>query len=248
MDIESFYQSKLGPGKLFGRRSDDRVYGVIVPYSFAGECAAWSYKMIAEYYFPETYIIILPALENSVVLEDVETSFGAFKVDKELGEVLVKNGFVENKIDDALNIQLLFLQHASLDRINELKVLPIFISNKESYEKVIDELLKVRKDIVVIIGLDFSFLDVEEFNAEIEENVISQDMLISKMILDLNADEYFNYASKIDLFGKEACFFGIELLKKLGVNTVELLSYCRSDEIDGKKNNTLGFVSMVFMA
>ena len=49
--INSLYESKLGPGDLATSRKNDNLFGILVPhdkYSLSGACAAWAYKILAE--------------------------------------------------------------------------------------------------------------------------------------------------------------------------------------------------------
>lgn len=262
-DIEACFQHRLGPGDLPTKRKEDRIYGVLVPhslYKFSGPCAAWAYKMIAENYFPETFVILFPDnsgkfVNYATILEDIETVFGTCYVDKQIGRVLVEQGIVtlaKEFREFSFELQLPFLQHMCKDRIHDLKILPIVVPHSNNAEKLAEEIVKVKKDIVVIIvselttfGVNFMY---QPFKYNIDDSVNSQDMTLIKYIMDFDTEGFSRYVrkNKIPIIGKDAVVVGLEILKKLEIKKGELLSYYRSTEIDGDENNFVSYSSLVF--
>ncbi len=262
-EVESCFQHKLGPGDLPTKRKEDRIYGILVPhslYKFSGPCSAWAYKTIAENYFPETFVILFPDtsgkfINYATILEDIETVFGTCYVDKQIGRVLVEQGIVtlaNNFREYSFELQLPFLQHMCKDKIHDVKILPIIIPHSFNAGKLAEEIIKIKKDLVVIMvseltafGANFLY---QPFKYNIDESVNGQDMALIKFILDFDSEGFFKYVkkNKIPMPGKDAVVVGIELLKQLGVKKGELLSYYRSNEIDDDKENFVSYSSLVF--
>ena len=151
--IESLYKSEFGPGNLPLKRRESRIYGVVVPYSqydYSGSAMAWAYKLLAESYFPETYIILVPDTKGSfvnyvTVFDDFQTPLGTCKVDLELARKLIDLGlvsFTSNLQEFTLEVQLPLLMDSCKDRINDLKILPIVVPNLHNYEKLVEEIMK----------------------------------------------------------------------------------------------------------
>jgi AmmeMemoRadiSam system protein B len=261
--INSLHESEFGPGSMSVKRGESRVYGIIVPYSqysFAGAAMAWGYKLIAESYFPETYVIIVPDSKGSfvnyvTVFDDFETVFGVCKVDLELARNLIAQGVVSltsNLQEFSLEVQLPMLMNASKDRINDLKILPIVVPNLNNYEILIEEILKLKKDIVVIIaaemspyGLKYMYLP---FMEEIDENISKQDMNLIKSLVDFDTESYLRFVQKnrIPILGKNCVVLGVQLIKQLGCGSGELVCYYRSSHLNNDDSNSVGFGVVVY--
>jgi len=219
------------------KRKGDRVYGVVVPFS-CKDCMEWSYSMVARYYFPETYVILIP---GNGTLKIVDCEFN----DQELVDKLDIEKVNES---DLLDVQMGMLKEACSDRINDLKVLPLVVPENVDCQKYVEQIVNLKKDIVVIICSEFTAyhnrFSYQKF--ENEEAIESQDMALVKFLLDFNSDEYMKYVIKnsVALSGRGAMVFGIEILKLLGASNSELLDYTRVFVKEG----SIGCVSMVFTA
>jgi len=263
IQIESLYKSEFGPGNLPSKRKENRVYGVVVPYSqydYSGAAMAWAYKILAESYFPETYVILVPdtkgAFVNYVtVFDDFETPFGVCKVDLEFARNLIDLGLVSftSELNEfTLEVQLPFLMHSCKDRISDLKILPIIVPNLHNYDKLVEEILKLKKDIVVIVasemspyGLKYMYLP---FMENVEENISKQDMVLMKNMINFEYEIYLKFIQKnrIPILGKNCVVLGLELIKSLGSSSGELMCYYRSSQVNNDDNNSVGFGVVVY--
>lgn len=253
--IHGCYEHSLGPRRLPDRRKHgERVYSVVVPYSsytISGPCAAWSYKMLAEHYFPETYVLLLPDTQGVfvnyvTVVDDFETAFGVCSIDRPFVQALLDTGIVSRTRDVqefALEVQLPFLQQACRDRLAQLKIVPLIIPHSYNVEMLAKEVVKIKKDIVIIMASHFSvqntFLSEEELSA--------QDLALVQYILDFDIArlEHFVRKNKGNMPGVYPLILGLHILKELGVHQGELLHHYRSSLLVSG-NGSEGFVSMVF--
>jgi hypothetical protein len=202
----------------------ERIYGVITPVAEFEECMAWSYKMIRECYLPETYVVLFPG-----------EKFGMVKCTDEC----LNLGF-ENVGSEYLDLHLNALKEAC----GGFKVLVLAVPESGDYLKYAEQIVSLKRDVVVVICCEFTAYDkkfsYQQF--ENEEAIESQDMMLVKHILDLNSSEYLKYVAKngVAISGKGSLVLGLEMLKLLGVQNGELLNYCRKSGV--------GYGSMVFTA
>jgi len=245
--IHKCYTHRLGPGELSGRRKDtERLYAVVVPhssYALAGPGMAWGYKLLSEHYFPETYVLLLPGIQEKtcIIDEAFESSFGVCSVDTDFAQKLVDTGLVscaEHVEDIALELQIPFLQQASRDRISLLKVLPLFVSSS-SLQKIAEELVRIKKDIVVILASDF-------VGGSSQGDFSGHDKQLIHSLLRFDADGFERYLEKHDLSlpSKDVFLLGIEILKQLGVSQGEVVNYYTAAEMGSQEAKS--FVSVVF--
>lgn len=254
--IHRSYSHRLGPGDLPGKRKDtERVYGVLVPhspYAVAGPGMAWGYKLLSEHYFPETYVLLVPDTQNiytQVVLvqEDIETVFGICVVDRAFSEKLLAQGIVSG-VDDvqefALELQILFLQQASRDRAKVLKVLPLIVPAQGNFSLLAEALLKIKKDIVVVIASDFH----QDSSALGQEGgFVGDDKYLIRSLLHLDRFAFERSLEKyaLSFLGRGALSLGVEILKKMGVSQGEIVNYYSSSEVSAVDEGR-SFVSLVF--
>lgn len=261
--MSACYDHSLGPGDLPLRRKEARMYGLVVPcspYSLSGPCAAWAYKLLAESYFPETYVLLLPDTKGVFVnyvtcLEDFQTVFGSCSVDKPFAQALLQTGIVSRAetIDEvALELQLPFLLHACRDRIQDIRILPIVVPHSHNIEKLAEEIVRIKKDIVILIVSDFTPYGPQylytPYKYSVDDEIQNVDLSLVKFLLNFDSEALLKFVKRytIPLPGKDALVLGIEILKQLGVREGELLSYYRSSDISSEKENSVGFASLVF--
>ena len=254
--IHRCYEHPLGPRQLPEKRKEgQRVYGIVVPYTsyaVSGPCAAWGYKMLAEHYFPETYVVLVPDTSGTFVNyvtvgEDFETSFGVCQIDRPFVQALLDTGIVSRARDVqefSLEVQLPFLQHASRDKLRQLKIVPILVPHSHNVEKLAELIVDIKKDIVVIIASHFSPQGSTSLS---EEELSAQDLALVQYVLDFDVEglESFVTKNKGDMPGVHALILGLHILKYLGVHQGELLHHYRSSLLVPGKGSE-GFVSMVF--
>lgn len=264
--INSCFKSKLGPGDLPIKRIDKEILGIIAPhagYSYSGPCAAWAYKEIAESKFPKTYVIISPnhtglGTEFSTYLfADWETPLGLVKIDKDLGNQLIKkfpdlrNEPEAHIKEHSIEVQLPFLQFVSKDNLEKLKFLPICIkSNDYNKLKQLAKTLSEFEDIVIICSSDFTHYgpnyDFTPFLNDKKENLYKLDASLIELIKELNSEEFFNKSKKVTICGRAAIAVLIEYCKLKESKKANLLSYYSSGDISEDYTNAVGYASMVF--
>lgn len=260
--IEACYEGSLGPGSLPMKRTDKVVRGILVPhggYLFSGPCAAWGYKVLAEAKFAKTYVILCVDHYNkfdevTTVTDNFETVFGVVQVDKEMAQGLVDKGLAE-AVDDikehSLEVQLPFLQHACMDRLQDLKILPLIIPNLDMCHEIAKEF--VGKDVCVIVSSDFTHFgedfDYVPFKYSVKQSVAEQDKRAMSYIINLDGDEFYRFVerSKITICGKDVVALGIEIFKVLGVEKVEVLDYYNSSEVMHSDKNFVTYGALAFV-
>ena len=259
--IESCYEGTLGPGSLPMKRGEQVLKGILVPhagYVFSGSCAAWAYKLIAEAKFAKTYVILCVDHYKrckgvSTVMDDFETVFGVAQVDKVMVQKLVDKGLV-NVVDDvkehSLEVQLPFLQHACMDNLQNLKILPLIVNDVSRIKDIAKEF---GDDVCVIISSDLTHFG-EDFNYvpfryNIKKSVAEQDKNAMRFISDLDSDGFLRFVErgKITICGKKAIALGIEMFRVLDVVDVELLSYYTSSEVMHNDSNFVSYAALRFV-
>ncbi len=263
--IRNCFLSKFGPKELPKERTNKKIYGVIVPhagYQFSGPCAAFAYKAIAESKFPKRYILL--GVNHNLIIgrkfalssQDWQTPFGIVKTDQEYIKKLESCKDSKIRVDEALHrqehsieVQLPFLQFVSKDKLHELRIVPITVS-EASYEEIKKTASCFTNDSVVIISSDFTHYgpmygyvlpttnpkqDVEKLDKEAIE-----------LILNFKTKEFLEYTEDKTICGRFPIALGLEILKKLGAGKAELLSYYTSAEISSNDENFVGYATIVF--
>ncbi len=261
--INNLYESQLGPGDLATSRKDEKLAGILVPhdfYSYSGACAAWAYKILAESKFPDTFLILVPDQTGTVInyltcLEDFETEFGVCKVNRELAHELLESGIV-SKADEineqALEVQLPFLMHACKDRIKDIKILPIIVPSLHNFEALSKKIVELNKNIVVIMVSNFTkygnkFL-YTPFKYNVKESLEGLDLGMIKQIINLDSEIFLKNVkkNKVQVSGTYSVALGLNILKLLGCESGELLSYYKSSSINKDEENTISYFSFIF--
>ena len=264
--IISCFNHKLGPGDLPIKRTNKKILGIISPhagYPFSGPCAAWAYKEIAESKFPKTYVIISPnhtgfgAEFSTYLFADWETPLGIVKVDKDLGNKLIKNfPDLRNEAEahlheHSIETQLPFLQFVSKDNLKKLKFLPICIKS-DNYNKLKDlaKVLSEFEDIVIICSSDLTHYgpnyNFTPFLNSKKENLHKLDAKYIEYIKELNSKDFFESSKKSTICGKSPIVVAIEFAKEKGSKKTILLNYYTSGDISNDYTNAVGYASIVF--
>tara|TARA_Y100000310_G_scaffold202438_1_gene202623 strand:- start:2137 stop:2979 length:843 start_codon:yes stop_codon:yes gene_type:complete len=259
--IESCYEGTLGPGSLPLKRGDKVLKGILVPhagYVFSGSCAAWAYKLVAEAKFAKTYVLLCVDHYKrckgvSTVLDDFETVFGVAQVDKQLVQKLVDKRLV-NVVDDvkehSVEVQLPFLQHACMDKLQSLKILPLIVNDVSRMKDIAKEF---DDDVCVIISSDLTHFgedfDYVPFRYNVKKSVAEQDKNVMKFIMNLDSENFLRFVerNKITICGKNAIALGIEVFRVLDVVDVELLSYYTSSEVMHSDSNFVSYAALGFV-
>lgn len=267
--IEDCFHSKFGPGDLPVSRGNKRLFGVISPhagYLYSGPCQAWSYKEIAENKFPSTFVILGPDHsgygEEFSLMKDGkwETPIGAVKINKSLALELIdkcdfiKDNALAHQFEHSIEVQLPFLQFASQDRIKDIEILPISMTNYD-YDmcRELGRLIaKLDKNIVVIASSDFTHYGAGygymPFSSNEKENMKKLDGGAIEFIKKLDSKGFFEYKEEkqATICGYGAIVAAIEAVSSLGAKKGELLQYYTSGDVAEDYSNAVGYASMGF--
>ncbi len=261
-EINNSFESTFGPAITPGKRTNKEIKAIISPhagYLYSGPCAAWAYKEIAESKFADTYLMLglsHGGYPTCLSLNDWETPFGIIKIDKKLGKELISKGIPHNEEaheqEHSIEVQLPFLQFASRDKLNNLKILPIIISPDKNYletAKIIADTIK-DKNIVIITSSDFTHFGFNygyfPFKENIKENLYELDKKAIEHIKKLDSKNFLHYTEKTQatICGKYPIATTIEITKLLGAKKGKLLHYYTSADIMGDYNSAVGYASL----
>ena len=262
--IKASFLHKLGPGDLATKRNQKGIVkGLIAPhagYQFSGPCAAWGYKEIAEHEFPELFIILGPSHQgfgSCLSADDWQTPFGVVKTDKNFINELSKNtGLKINEeahaSEHSIEVQLPFLQFVCKDKLNEIRIVPVMISNDIDYEKLGADIKKTigNRKITVIASSDFTHYGINygymPFIDNVKENLHDLDDGAISYIKAMKVHKFIEYVEE-----KKATICGklpiAVLMQSITAEKVKLLLYCTSGDITGDYGSAVGYASILFV-
>ncbi|MGV8171882.1 MAG: AmmeMemoRadiSam system protein B [Candidatus Woesearchaeota archaeon] len=264
--ISECFEDKNGPGALPLNKRSGTIKAIIAPhagYAYSGPCAAWAYKEIAETEFADLYIIIGPnhsGKGNAISMQGYETPFGLARVDQEFARQLLEKN-EELQIDEevhaeehSIEVQLPFLQFATKDKMHELKILPIILSEIDYTKLGLDikeTILESGKNVIIIVSSDFTHYGHNyhyiPFSADVKKNIYALDRKSIDFIESLNADGFLGH---IDETQDTICgaFPIATLLKSLKQSKVELLQYYTSADLEEESayKNSVSYAAIVF--
>jgi len=263
--IECF-EGKNGPGATPLIKRSGKIKAIIAPhagYTYSGPCAAWAYKEIAESEFADLYIIIGPnhsGTGNAVSIQGYETPFGLARVDQEFAKSLLEKND-ELKIDEtahegehSIEVQVPFLQFATKDKMHELKILPILLSEIDYMKFGLDlkeTIIDSGKNVVIIVSSDFTHYGHNyhhiPFSTDVKKNIYELDRKAIDLIEKLDADGFIKYID--ETMGTVCGAFPIaSLLKSLKDAKVELLQFYTSADLeeDQAYKNSVSYAAIVF--
>ena len=257
-EIEECFRK--GPGELPSKRSKHQIRAVIAPhagYSFSGPTAAWAYKEIAESIFPDVFVVL--GLSHSgdrtcVSYDDWETPFGILKNDKEFSEAL--KIFHDEKVhstEHSIEVQLPFLQFANRDKLKEIRICPIVVSDHTGIaEKIRNVASEQNKKIIVIASSDFTHYGPNygyvPFVSNIKENLYKLDNEAIKKILKLDIKAFSNYIDKTQatICGTKPIMVLMEYMRLIGMKNSKLLHYTTSGDVIKDFSNAVGYAAIAF--
>ncbi|MDD5254257.1 MAG: AmmeMemoRadiSam system protein B [Candidatus Nanoarchaeia archaeon] len=264
--IESCFLDKKGPGELPSKRNN-KLTGIIAPhagYSFSGPCQAWAYKSIGEAKFPKRYVIIGInhsgiGANYSLSLEDFETPFGRVKNDIAFGKELInkckflKNNETAHKNEHSIEVQLPFLQYVSKDKLKDLKIVPILISefDYEKSKKLGWAIAEIDDDTIVIISSDFTHYGKNygylPFLDNVKKKMYEMDSKAIQLIINLNPRDFLTHIekTKATICGVGPIITGLESFKALDSEKGILLMYYTSGDLTNY-DNAVGYASIIF--
>ncbi|MBW2965004.1 AmmeMemoRadiSam system protein B [Candidatus Woesearchaeota archaeon] len=264
--IRKSFTSKFGPGALPGKRGRGRVYGAVAPhagYFFSGAGAAWVYKEIAETEFPDTYVILgvnHSGPDTCSSTDDWETPLGVVKCDTELVRLMYKKGLPLNSkahtFEHSIEVQLPFLQFASTDRTEKLRIAPVMIADEEfeRWGRIIKEAAKeLGRKIVIICSSDFTHYGegygYTPFSDDVPARLKKLDEDAIFFITKPNPASFFDYTEKTGatICGRYGICALLWLMKYLGEEKKgTLLKYYTSGDVVADYSNAVGYAAIVF--
>jgi len=263
--IKSCFLSAKGPGALPINKRKGPVLGAICPhagYMYSGQCAAWAYKVIAESEFADVYVVIGPNHtgigKSSTTLENYETPFGVVRIDQEFAQMLVKNSdLVEDNEahagEHSVEAQLPFLQFATRDFSNELKIVPIVASHDFNFKRLgldlKETIVDSGKKVCVIASSDFTHYGRNyhyvPFSSDVQKRMYDLDGEAIGLIKKFDSEGLFNYIYETGATICGCVPIGV-LLNAIKAKKAELLQYYTSGDIVNDYKNSVGYASMTF--
>jgi hypothetical protein len=264
--ITECFEGKNGPGATPLIKRSGKIKAIIAPhagYFYSGACAAWAYKEVAEAEFADLYIIIGPnhaGSGNAVSIQGYETPFGLARVDQEFAKSLVEKND-ELKINEeahagehSIEVQIPFLQFATKDKMHELKILPIIISEIDYVKFGLDlkeTILESGKNVVIIVSSDFTHYGHNyhylPFSSDIKKNIYERDRKAIDFIEKLDADGFIGYMD--ETMGTVCGAFPIaSLIRSMKEAKVELLQFYTSADLEEEQTykNSVSYAAIVF--
>ncbi len=262
VQLKNCFVGKRGPGVLPGPRKGE-IKGIIAPhagYIYSGACAAWAYKELAEAEFADIYIILGPnhssVGKSSTMMDDWKTPLGLVRTDKDFVRLLVEKSDLELSNmpgEHSIEVQLPFLQYACKDHLNDIKIVPVLLSNDLSITKFAldlkETILESRKRVVVIVSSDFTHYGPAygfiPFELDKAQKMYDLDAGAIKLIKAQDMNKFVDY---IEETGATICgMMGIAiLLVLLPKCDIRLLNYYTSGDISKDYKNAVGYAAMVF--
>jgi len=253
--IKDCFLSKFGPNELPEKRTK-KILGIITPhagYSYSGPCAAYSYKEIAESEFKK-YIILgvnhtgYHGNKLALSYDDWQTPFGSVKNSNQKIDNL-KADMKAHVFEHSIEVQLPFLQFVSKDKLKDLRILPITVSEID-YDYCVKIAKEFPKDSILIISSDFThygpLYNYTPFSDNKRENIEKLDMEAINLILNFKTKEFLDYCKDKTICGMYGIALGLEILKNMGATKARLLKYYTSGDVTKDYDNMVGYASIVF--
>ena len=266
--IKECFEGERGPGAVpptvQKQKRSDTPKAVIAPhagYPYSGQCAAWSYKAIGDAPKADVYIIIAPshkAPRSGLTQQTFETPLGMVRTDQDLARRLTAKGTIKEDDDlhveeHAVEVQLPFLQFVHSDVKEQLKILPILVSNDIDLQQLSIDLKEVLvdtgKNAVFVVSTDFTHygrrFNYVPFSSNVQENIGRLDKGAFDLIRKGDADGFLSYVEKnlATICGADAVAL---LLKTLKFSKAHLEQYYTSAAVTGDERNSVSYASMVF--
>ncbi|MCX8192934.1 MAG: AmmeMemoRadiSam system protein B [Nitrososphaeria archaeon] len=255
--IEECFLHPIGPRHLPLKVEGDRLppLAIISPhagYVYSGPVAAHGYLQLDGRKKPKTVIVIGPnhygiGTDISVYPEGVWiTPLGSVKIDSELARELVNYSSVisldevSHIREHSIEVQVPFLQYV----LGDFMFLPICMldqSIEASLElgEVLGEVLKKRKDIMLVASTDFSHYEPHEV-------AVRKDSIALEKIKNLDLESLYRVIREMDI---TMCGYGpvatvLKVARELDVKEAELLKYATSGDVTGDRASVVGYGSL----
>jgi AmmeMemoRadiSam system protein B len=259
--IKSSFLNKLGPKELPGQPTNEKIKGIIsahAGYIFSGPAMAFGYKALAESYMPDTFLILgtcHTGYGTGVSKMDFQTPLGVVKNDKELTNLMVKNGIMHNEQtnerEHSIEVQLPFLQFIAGLRKHKVTFVPLVVASNDFIDvghRIKNALNDYKKEIGIITSSDFTHYGYNyrysPFKQNVKENLYKLDNGAIKHIIEMNPRRFLEYCSDTGatICGQSGIALTLELLKR---HKAQLLTYYTSADIMGDYSSAVGYASIV---
>jgi len=251
-----FYPGDSGEIKRFIERckidtARQEAKMVIVPhagYVFSGATAV---KTLSEISLPANVILMGPnhtGMGKNIAVYPSgrwETPLGDVEINDEIATKLVEQGFEADVSaharEHSLEVQMPLLKYFR----NDVKVVPITFK-MISYEtckyaaNVIYEVIKGRKDILLIVSSDFNHFENLYVTNDKDSAAISK-------IMEMDDEGLLSVvvSKDISMCGVIPAVVGIQVVKKLGYSGVRLVEHTTSAEASGDTSKVVGYAGII---
>lgn len=264
--FNDFFSHEKGPGALPAQNLDgnEAIKGIIVPHSplsLCGPCSAWGYKALAELpEKPDLFFIIAQAQHSTqagATMQTFLTPYGEVRVDQGFLRELVAKGNIElnddvHNTESVIEIQLPFLQFINKQKMEGVKIIPLFINNQIN----IDELSVDIKELLVEQDKTAAFIFVSNFTSygrefkyvpftdNIQDNIVELDKKLFNALTTNDKEGFFDII-KEDLVPLSG-YFALELYFKLfGDRPISLEQYYLSGDLNGTYSTSVSYACLL---
>ncbi len=255
--IEECFLHRIGPGRLPSGKQSERKHplALISPhagYIYSGPVAAHGYLELDNRMRPRTVIVVGPnhygiGTDVSIYPEGVwVTPLGEVKIDHNLAKQLAELSsiFSLDEIshirEHSIEVQLPFLQYV----LGEFTLVPICMldQNIESsieVGKALAEILRERRDILLVASTDFTHYEPHEI-------AVKKDSIALEKIGKLDVETLYRVLYEMDI---SMCGYGpvsaiLEAARRLHATEARLLKYATSGDVTGDLSSVVGYASL----
>ena len=255
--IEECFTHALGPGRMpkIDEKGKREIIGIISPhagYMYSGPVAAQGFFQLAKDGSPKTFIILGPNHRGMGAKVSIfnsgswQTPLGVIEINLELSQEIIENSDIikpdksAHNYEHSIEVQLPFLQYIYGEQFN---FVPLCMSDQgvdtsKLVGETLGEVLK-DKDVVLIASSDFT-------HYESQKNAEKKDKLAIDAILKLNVLDFYESIKEqnISICGHGPIAVAINVAKKLGAKSCELLKYATSGDITHSYHQVVAYAAI----
>ncbi len=284
--IEQCFLSSFGPGsmpsvvdkkhiKSHKHHTKHSIKAAIAPhagYLYSGHAAAFAYKEICEAKQPDAFLILGTNHSSSTTClcdQDFETPFGAAKIDKEIVQLISKNCSIKvnniaHSTEHSIEVQVPFLQfigELNGERGNQLKIVPLLVSEDIDFSETGKNIAKAikdsKKEVTIIVSADFTHFGFNYGYTPFmpgpgsQEKIKELDFGAIDFIKKMDSRKFISYVGETGatICGAAPIALLIETLRNLHPHSkisVEVLKYYTSAEIAGGFGSSVSYAGIIF--
>ena len=243
---------------------DGEIKMLIAPhagYDFSGQTAAYAFKAVQGQDIDKVILIgssHQEYLQGAIIdgNDSWKTPIGNVNLDNDLRDLLIKDSelfkidSVPHELEYSLEVEVPFLQTV----LKDFKLLPILISH-ELKENELEEISNVLSEYIdektlIVASSDMShYPDYEKANyadKKVADAILSgQFSIFQEVIKQIKEENILNLSTC--LCSQSAVDVVMKLTEKIGVDSVKLLKYVNSGDIEiGDKSRVVGYGSFIF--